>query len=189
MEEHPDFGIGLLREEYNGAFIQPVLEHSCNELRSDKWLTCHPENGALSVCDSAMTISQIMDLYQSHKKCYEFRVLENQSFCFSKKDQGHIQAEQIEKKHVEQCRLILESKMDLKPATQLPQSKTVTKLPQKNPHVPIFIPIDSSNEPIDSSNEPIDSSSSGNVSKPVTINIWVWIILGVIGMLFLYYVY
>ncbi len=77
MEDHPEYSIHVLQEAYSGAFQKPTRVDTCSQLRTDKWNTCHPEGGSILECNQTMSKKELHALYQSHKKCHEFRVVEN----------------------------------------------------------------------------------------------------------------
>jgi hypothetical protein len=110
MDQHPEYGLSLIKDNYNAFQLDSFNKDECSRLRSDKWKTCHPQNYDLHPCTADMTLDELKTLFNQHQSCYHFRAAENQSLCFDKPDPGHLKAEQIELHHVKQCRLLIDAK-------------------------------------------------------------------------------
>jgi hypothetical protein len=110
MDQHPEYGLSLIKDNYNAFQINLFNNDECTRLRTDKWKTCHPQNSDLQPCTADMTSDELKALFKQHQSCYHFRAAENQSLCFDKPDPGHLKAEQIELLHVKQCRLLIDAK-------------------------------------------------------------------------------
>jgi hypothetical protein len=110
MDKHPEYGLSLIKDNYNAFQLDSFNKEECSRLRTDKWKTCHPQNSDLQPCTADMTIDELKTLFKQHQSCYHFRAAENQSLCFDKPDPGHLKAEQIELHHVKQCRLLIDAK-------------------------------------------------------------------------------
>jgi hypothetical protein len=110
MDLHPEYGLTLLKDNYNAFQPDSFNKDECTKLRADKWKTCHPNNSDLDPCTADMTIEELHSLFKKHQSCYHFRAAENQSLCFDTPDPGHIKAERIELNHTEQCRILLQAK-------------------------------------------------------------------------------
>lgn len=110
MDQHPEYGLSLIKDNYNAFQLDSFNKEECSKLRTDKWKTCHPQNSELQHCTADMNIDELKTLFKQHQSCYHYRAAENQSLCFDKPDLGHIKAEQIELHHVKQCRLLIDAK-------------------------------------------------------------------------------
>jgi hypothetical protein len=110
MDQHPEYGLSLIKDNYNAFQLDSFNNEECSRLRTDKWKTCHPQNSDLQPCTADMTIDELKTLFKQHQSCYHFRAAENQSLCFDKPEPGHLKAEQIELHHVKQCRLLIDAK-------------------------------------------------------------------------------
>jgi hypothetical protein len=137
MDLHPEYGLTLLKDNYNAFQPDSFNKDECTKLRADKWKTCHPNNSDLHPCTADMTIEELHSLFKKHQSCYHFRAAENQSLCFDTPDQGHIKAERIELNHTEQCRILLEAKKNSK-EQDIQKVPKVQKenVPQKAQNVP-----------------------------------------------------
>ena len=113
---------------YGGVFTDPVDQSSCSSLRHEKWKTCHPSgktNESIPTCNSTMSTDELINHYNQHMLCRNYRAIENHSNCFTKKDKGHIKAQKITMKHALQCATILAEKTstDKKPVKPEKQEK------------------------------------------------------------------
>jgi hypothetical protein len=78
----------------------------CATLRSEKWKSCHPTGDSKvghERCVQGMSKEKLTELYNAHNECLSYRVLENNSSCFSKKDKGHKKAELVEEQETMIC--------------------------------------------------------------------------------------
>lgn len=103
--------VSFMYSKYAGALMDPANPDACHQLRSDKWATCHPEGGEMEVCSADMDVSTLQSLHEAHRRCYQYRTLENESHCFSSPDKGHIKAQKMEKKRADSCLDLLHQKM------------------------------------------------------------------------------
>jgi len=109
MKDHPELVEKIIKPDgtqYKGAFKHPPSKKACSELRTNKWMLCHP-TGERTVshptCRIDMSVTELSDLYNLHMTCHNMRVLENCSSCFDKDDDGHIQAQAQENEHATHC--------------------------------------------------------------------------------------
>ena len=182
MDQHPEYGLSLIKDNYNAFQPDSFNKDECTKLRADKWKTCHPNNSDLPPCTADMTIEQLHSLFKKHKSCYHFRAAENKSLCFDTPDPGHIKAERIELNHTEQCRILLEAK-DTHPAKET-KSKG-TKKSKDSKKQPKGIEENGTNS-LMSNDHPLD------IKLPPNMKWWVYLlgIVAIIGIgFFLFYVY
>ena len=110
-------------ELYSGAFKTPVDPQACHMLRHDKWQTCHPTGNnqeSIPSCSIDMKEEELIDRYNHHMTCRNYRALENNSSCFETKDEGHREAQIITMKKAEECAVILMNKLNpIQPSTQV----------------------------------------------------------------------
>ena len=202
MEEHPDYGISVLRNTYHQAFSYENNIDTCKQLRLDKWKTCHPHESNLPLCASTMSIDQLKTLYEQHRSCYHFRATENQSVCFDKVDHGHIKAEQVERTLAEQCRIFLYEKMG-KPEPILDKPEPITS----NPEPILDNPKPIQDKKVKTKRDPATKKTKREHTNPdplmkpiiptqytkrLTVKWWVYIlgIVAIVGIgVFLFYVY
>ena len=124
-----------LFDRYSGAFQVPVDKKSCDQLKADKWKSCHLYE--IPNCTMDMELNELEMIYESHQSCHEFRVLENCSNCFHMTDHGHKMAQLIEYKKMNDCLQLIQQKKSIQipnqqnpqiPQIQIPQIQNV--LPQ-----------------------------------------------------------
>lgn len=116
-------------DEYINAFKEPIQDESCHKLRTDKWNACHPTgNPKVShpSCNINMDEEELVDLYNAHMTCRNYRAMENSSKCFSTVDKGHKIAQKIQLTEANRCLDILNKKME-----QLPKKLTRKQQEQK----------------------------------------------------------
>ncbi len=198
MDLHPEYGLTLLKDNYNAFQPDSFNKDECTKLRADKWKTCHPNNSDLEPCTADMTIEELHSLFKQHQSCYHYRAAENQSLCFDTPDPGHIKAERIELNHTEQCRILLDAKTITKEPNKHNVQKEKSQKKQKVKNVPIESAQKVQNVPTESvqnvQNVPIESVPK---EKAIKVKIkkykwWVYVlgIITIIGIgLFLFYVY
>ena len=103
--------------KYKGAFEIPVNKETCQQLRTDKWNNCHGQ--VIPICSIDMELSQLQEIYESHKSCHELRVLENCSNCFQHTDHGHKLAQLVEYKKANDCLQLIQHKSQLQSKNQI----------------------------------------------------------------------
>lgn len=190
MDLHPEYGLTLLKENYNAFQPDSFHKDECIKLRADKWKTCHPNNSDLQLCTADMTIEELHYLFKQHQSCYQFRAAENQSLCFDSPDPGHIKAERIELNHTEQCRILLEAK-EPKPKEKVKKDTTLKNKKKSKEPIVLRESIASIKEPIVAPNEAIIKEA---IKTKVNIKYKWWVyVLGIVAIicigLFLFYVY
>lgn len=105
-------------DEYIHAFKEPILEDSCHRLRTDKWNICHPTGDpkvSHPSCALDMDEEELVDLYNAHMTCRNYRAMENSSKCFSSVDKGHKIAQRIQLTEANRCLDLLNKKMEQQP--------------------------------------------------------------------------
>ena len=98
---------------YGGVFTNPADQSTCNSLRHEKWKTCHPSgktNESIPTCTTTMSTDELINYYNQHMLCRNYRAIENHSNCFTTKDKGHIKAQKITLKNALQCATLLSEK-------------------------------------------------------------------------------
>jgi hypothetical protein len=105
-------------DEYKNAFRVPVDGDTCTRLRADKWSACHPTGDpkvSHPVCTINMDEEELVDLYNAHMTCRNFRAMENSSKCFSMQDKGHKIAQRVQLTEANKCLALLKQKQDAQP--------------------------------------------------------------------------
>ena len=109
LREHPELTEKIVAPDgvqYKGAFKHPPSKKACSDLRTDKWMLCHPTGDSdvsHPLCSLGMSVKELSDLYNLHMTCHNMRVLENCSSCFDTIDKGHVLAQEHENEQALQC--------------------------------------------------------------------------------------
>lgn len=101
-------------DKYRNAFKDPVDQDSCKQLRKDKWNACHPTGDpkvSHPVCTIHMDENELVQLYNAHMTCRNFRAIENSSKCHSSQDNGHKIAQRIQLTEANRCMTFLREKI------------------------------------------------------------------------------
>ena len=99
---------------YLPALQKPPHSQTCHDLQKDKFSACHPEQNpqqSHSTCSVDMTTEQLIALYNGHQTCTNFRSIENNSYCFDKRDPGHQLAEKRQKAMAQKCLDLLKKRV------------------------------------------------------------------------------
>jgi hypothetical protein len=157
----------------------------CATLRSEKWKSCHP-TGDPKVgherCVQGMSKEKLTELYDAHSECLSYRVQENNSSCFSKKDKGHKKAQLVEEQETMICLQLLndyeEKEKDTESEYDENQSDNQSQIE--------YDTIDEIDPPIKASSQlqSIEEESPSMLSNILQFGKWILVILAIVSLLY-----